>query len=133
MRIQKNLSKWVIFEMPTCCARRVDQHAGEVDGLVLHPPGQDVVVHRLPYLEQLSPGDGALPRLPLPLHHSPDPLGVPDLVQLLRVLDDQDVGPAVGDLVGQGLRAGGSVEATRQPPGQHGGNVGDVPLRGVVT
>ena len=42
---------------------------------------------------------------------------------LLLVLDDQDLGPAVGHLVGQGLGAGGCVEAAGQAPGQHGGDV----------
>ena len=36
-------------------------------------------------------------------------------------------------LVGQGLGAGGGVEATGQAPSQHRGDVRDVPLRGVMT
>ena len=55
------------------------------------------------------------------------------LLQLLPVLHHQDVGPAVPGLVLQPGHAGGVVDPHRQTSGQDGGEVGDVPLRSIVT
>ena len=55
------------------------------------------------------------------------------LVQLLGVLQHEDVGAAVLQLVLHGRGAAGGVDAARQPARHHRRDVRDVPLGGVVT